>query len=1824
MDQFNDIFYLLAFFIVAGVTATLFYIWGQFADRGGNNKKQKLLVNSLSSHKRLTNELRHETNVHRRIADEYRGAYEKKEEYWMSVKKRWQDEAEKAKQIIAQQEELRTKHAISLKEANRKLMSIENEYQKNKRDNLAQINVLKSNQEEPEKIKLFEKKAAEVDKKYTTEIELKRTKINELQLNLKKRDEKLSKLENIILKKNSDINDLKTRIKQNGELESKLTAVNASLTEKEKRYEAVKLDLKTRNDSLTELQKNLEESKLKCDELEELAAKGTELEDIKKTMFIKETQLVEKESAMKKLAGELDQKQHQVGLLQTDLNARNQKLTALVSQMEDTSELDTAMEKIGMLTNDVQGRDEKISTLKEQLKGVELVFEKQKEHVANLKEQGVLKDSTIEKLNNDLSEKNGKLSNLQVQIKDLEKALVKKDSDINSLNKQLKDTTQMDQLSAKIKEFELQLNTRGEEINKLVDESKDKNAKIAELEKKCNDLNSKLADTSERDNLNGRLSLLQSQLSEKDTVLSKAQKTLSEEQSKVAKLAEDTKKPLAELTDLKKVLLSKEKELEKLDQKNVSYESKIELLETTVSEKDTEIKGQKEALSNMELQLQDNSEQEKFTKQIDALKATNDHQQSLIAEHNSVLGAKKEEFLKQRNQFAEKENHITHLQQELQSIRAQKTKDLNELNTLRKHVKDTSERDELADQLEKTKAELGSKQKQLDESHEANVGRQKRIEELERYLGERDATTVKLSDKIKGLEDKVEQDTAQINNLNDQLEDQSEVEGVRQKLGLFQTDISQKESIISDLGNNLKARETKISELEHLLGERDNKIVSFGGMQDELDEKKRTYSLLHNDYQSNIDKLKDLEKHNTGKQQRIDQLESYLRDTHAELKDLKSKLQDTSQLEGLTAELERKNTELEALNSHAETANKELQIKVKQLDESHAEVKRLRSELENTSEIDSLHLVIKEKEAKLSELHSKINSQGAELNKSKGFAAELGHIKKELGIKVEQLDASHAEVERLRKELENTSEIDGLKSTLKEKEAAMNKLQSELETQGAKLAKSNGVASKLGQLQKDLDTKAKQLNESHAEVKRLRNELENTSEIDGLKSNLKEREAAMNKLQSELETQGAKLAKSNVVASKLELLQKDVDTKAKQLNESHAEVKRLRKELENTSEIDGLKSTLKEKEAAMNKLQSELETQGAKLAKSNGVASDLMQLQKDLESKAKQLDESHAEVGRLRSELENTSELDALKSTLIEKEDHVKALQSEIDSKGSEIKTLYSKVVDPNEIAKLKSDLADSHQALESLTDQKFQLNEKSEIAERQLVESHLEVERLRKELTDTSKLDVLNKQITSKQERIDLLLVENKGKHERLIELEKTTIHQSDELIKLQQTLGNSTEIDHLKDEIDQKDITLNSIRQEAEVAQTRAQELENQRNTHLAEITELRAEVNSSRQKLADTSRVDDLKNQLDHKIGFINTLSNQTSEKESKITDLEKALAKSEHEIESLKSLSNDTSEIDKIREALNYKTLELNKLTHLMETKDAILNELEAALNHAKSELLTIKSSINDTSEVDGLKDQLAGKNKQLDDIHKENVNHQDEISTLKSRIQQKQNELERAIAKASDTSELTLLKEKLEEREGRVKFLSEKTSTTASRLEELEKHVESRDAEISKLQDKLSDTSKLDKAITELEKKEALVNKLSSETSNQQKTVTKLEESLSEIENKYSGKDEEIERLRKQITELTKQTMLASFGAGVEQDADKGIIYLKAPKSQDNLGDIFGVSDSLHSQLNKLGIYKHKQIALWSERQIDYFQKELEFDGNIQREQWAIQAQRLAE
>ena len=69
--------------------------------------------------------------------------------------------------------------------------------------------------------------------------------------------------------------------------------------------------------------------------------------------------------------------------------------------------------------------------------------------------------------------------------------------------------------------------------------------------------------------------------------------------------------------------------------------------------------------------------------------------------------------------------------------------------------------------------------------------------------------------------------------------------------------------------------------------------------------------------------------------------------------------------------------------------------------------------------------------------------------------------------------------------------------------------------------------------------------------------------------------------------------------------------------------------------------------------------------------------------------------------------------------------------------------------------------------------------------------------------------------------------------------------------------------------------------------------------------------------------------------------------------------------------------------------------------------------------------------------------------------------------------------------------------------------------------------------------------------------------------------------------------------------------------------LTGPDAYDDLKLIVGVGPVLERMLHRLGVTTYRQIAHWSERDIDEFDGKLpEFPGRIRRDAWVNQAREL--
>lgn len=62
---------------------------------------------------------------------------------------------------------------------------------------------------------------------------------------------------------------------------------------------------------------------------------------------------------------------------------------------------------------------------------------------------------------------------------------------------------------------------------------------------------------------------------------------------------------------------------------------------------------------------------------------------------------------------------------------------------------------------------------------------------------------------------------------------------------------------------------------------------------------------------------------------------------------------------------------------------------------------------------------------------------------------------------------------------------------------------------------------------------------------------------------------------------------------------------------------------------------------------------------------------------------------------------------------------------------------------------------------------------------------------------------------------------------------------------------------------------------------------------------------------------------------------------------------------------------------------------------------------------------------------------------------------------------------------------------------------------------------------------------------------------------------------------------------------------------------------DDLKKIKGIGTTLENTLNSIGIHHFRQIASWSDEQINWIDNQIDFPGRVRREKWVAQAQQLS-
>ncbi|MGY8688609.1 MAG: hypothetical protein ACKVHP_12860, partial [Verrucomicrobiales bacterium] len=80
--------------------------------------------------------------------------------------------------------------------------------------------------------------------------------------------------------------------------------------------------------------------------------------------------------------------------------------------------------------------------------------------------------------------------------------------------------------------------------------------------------------------------------------------------------------------------------------------------------------------------------------------------------------------------------------------------------------------------------------------------------------------------------------------------------------------------------------------------------------------------------------------------------------------------------------------------------------------------------------------------------------------------------------------------------------------------------------------------------------------------------------------------------------------------------------------------------------------------------------------------------------------------------------------------------------------------------------------------------------------------------------------------------------------------------------------------------------------------------------------------------------------------------------------------------------------------------------------------------------------------------------------------------------------------------------------------------------------------------------------------------------------------------------------------------------GLFNDPTLGHIYQRPPAQIDDLTQVKGIAKVIEGRLHEIGIFRYRQITLWSAENVKAFSKRLSFKDRIQRDRWREQCQEL--
>lgn len=310
--------------------------------------------------------------------------------------------------------------------------------------------------------------------------------------------------------------------------------------------------------------------------------------------------------------------------------------------------------------------------------------------------------------------------------------------------------------------------------------------------------------------------------------------------------------------------------------------------------------------------------------------------------------------------------------------------------------------------------------------------------------------------------------------------------------------------------------------------------------------------------------------------------------------------------------------------------------------------------------------------------------------------------------------------------------------------------------------------------------------------------------------------------------------------------------------------------------------------------------------------------------------------------------------------------------------------------------------------------------------------------------------------------------------------------------------------------------------------------------------------------------------------------------------------------------ETSEIQ--QELLTQRSDELAKRDDELAARDTGIRARDAELEERIRELTRNRELLAEQRlETERLRAQLAERDDELAKHRTELVWHQGEVEKLHGELVGYENE------SAKQTHELSKFADQLAARDTEVAKLRDQLQSAQSELAALRidlgsagiAHEELR--ALHEAHRALEATLTLEKLAREDERRRAREDAL------------RLEAKLVELETKSEPRRAASDELRSTTTELaTKPELLddepSARPTSIDLPRTRGLVLPSRPDEIDDLKAIHGVGPKLERLLHRIGIYTFKQVASWSDDDIEHVDSLLEdFHGRIRRDDWVASA-----